>query len=90
MLCDKTYIEFCTTCFEELQLQLMSKGMMHVRKIVKSYSKYHPTKACQDDNVLRMIFHEVFKRAYAQCIKVQSFSMMSTLTPPLNNLKDTH
>ena len=51
MLYDKTHIEFCATCFKDLLLQLTSMEMMHSLRIFETYSKYHLSKATQDDNI---------------------------------------
>ena len=51
MLWDKTHIEFCVTYFGDLLLQLTSMRMMHSLMILKTYSKYHATKAYQKEKV---------------------------------------
>ena len=39
------------TCFEDLHLQLTTMGMMHMLKIVKTYSKFYLIKVSQDEKV---------------------------------------
>ena len=80
MLWDKTHIEFCVTYFGDLLLQLTSMRMMHSLMILKTYSKYHATKAYQEEKVLRMIFHEFSNKLMQKAYKFQSFSKLENDT----------
>ena len=70
----------CVTCFRDLLLQLTSIRMMHSLMILKTYSKYHATKAYQEEKVLRMIFHEFSNKLMQKAYKFQSFSKLENDT----------
>ena len=82
MIQHKTHIELCVTYFGDLllQLQLTSMRMMHSLRILKTYSKYHATKAYQEEKVLRMIFHEFSNKLMQKAYKFQSFSKLENGT----------